>query len=215
MTWSFEERLAFEHSQREFLDALWRAWFGPEVSIRPVTDLGEQRRGLDVRLAPAWPAREPMWLTAQEKVRSRDWGDVLLERVSNDRTGTPGWTLTCEADLVLYAVAPSRRGILLPGPGLRRVAQERFPAWVKAYGEKRADNGEYHTINVALPESVLRREIDAGHGPYRCSRCDRPSVWSETRGGSAVAGCVGCTEGMPPWELRAGAGSPCEPGRPL
>ena len=67
-------------------------------------------------------------IAVDEKVRDKDYGDILLEYLSNDRTNAPGWI---EKDLAIdwlaYAVMPSKRCYLFPWLLLRR-------SWV-VYGE--------------------------------------------------------------------------------
>ena len=210
MSWSFDERLAYERSQRKLVDSFWLSWFGPDVAIEVVTDLAEQRRGIDARVLPGVPpsplAGVAFAVTAQEKIRSKDYGDILLESVSNDVRRTPGWTHTIAADVVLYAIAATRRALLLPGPALRLLFAKRECDWKRRFGLRAAQNPSYRTLNVPVPLDVIVPAIDREHGRVHCSRCDRSCVWSEARGGASVVGCVGCLRlGPSPWAIPASA----------
>jgi hypothetical protein len=185
----FSDGLRAETAATDLCDSLWRAWFGATTAVRRTTSLADQRRGVDGVLEPV-----PGWLvTFQEKARAKDWGDVLLETVSSTATKRPGWAFTCEADVLLYAITPPRRGIILPPSAIAKALTRHRPKWEATYGIKRAPNAHYDTLNVAVPTSVLRAAIDEEHGSYRCSRCDAPDrLWSSARGGAPGEVRVGC-----------------------
>lgn len=100
-------------------------------------------------------------LYVDEKVRSVDYGDVLLEYWSNLERAIPGWIakdLAC--DFIAYAVVPSQKCFLLPFHSLRLAWRNNKDRWVKDYKKVVADNGSYTTVSVAVPEDVLLAAIN-------------------------------------------------------
>lgn len=203
MTWDFQTQLAVEAAHHNLLDLLWAAWFPGYTGIEVIEDLSRQRVGIDVDLHT-----EHGVITGQEKVRTKVYPDILLEHISVDRPRPlPGWTLTCSAELVLYAWAPSRTAIILPGAALKDTFAAHLQEWQYRFGERAADNGHYRTLNVPVPLPVLRAAIDDAHGTYTCSTCDaHERKWSDTRGGGSLD-TVGCSEcspnGISPWTMHA------------
>ena len=99
-------------------------------------------------------------ITVDEKVRRKVWPDVLLERWSDEARQSPGWVqknLAC--DFIAYAWEPSRQCLLLPFLTLRRAWIQNGPDWISKYPEKRADNGGYTTLSVAIPTEILMQAI--------------------------------------------------------
>ena len=120
------------------------------VSVRQ--DGWAQRGGID-RLLSLSCGRT---YTVDEKVRSQDWPDVLLEQWSDEARRVPGWIqkpLAC--DLIAYAYAPSGTCYLLPVPALQRAWRSRGREWIKQFGVRRAHNPGYVSTNVPVPRDVL------------------------------------------------------------
>jgi hypothetical protein len=95
-------------------------------------------------------------LAVDEKVRFKDYGDILLEVFSDYDRRTPGWVgkdLAC--DYIAYAVIPLKVCYLLPFQTLRRAWQANRIEWVKKYPLTPADNGTYRTFSVGVPKPVL------------------------------------------------------------
>lgn len=95
-------------------------------------------------------------ITIDEKVREKDYGDILLERWSDKEKRKPGWVqkdLAC--DYIAYAVAPSRKCYLLPVLQLQRSWADHGHKWIAKYGTKDALNRHYTTANVPVPVDVL------------------------------------------------------------
>lgn len=101
-------------------------------------------------------------LKIDEKVRRKDYGDILLEYISNDRTGSPGWvekSLNC--DFIAYAFEPSQKCYLLPFQTLRRAWQKRKDEWLKGKILRAENKGPipYSTLSVAVPIKTLLLEL--------------------------------------------------------
>lgn len=120
------------------------------VSVR--NDGWAQRGGIDRVITLA----SGKTITVDEKVREKDWPDILLERWSDEARKIPGWIqkpLAC--DYLAYAFVPSRRCYLLPMLTLQRAWRSNGREWCQQYQTKRADNGHYVTASIPVPIDVL------------------------------------------------------------
>lgn len=97
-------------------------------------------------------------LYIDEKKRGREWDDILLEYISNDKSKTKGWM---EKDLLIdylaYAFMPSRRCYLFDWNMLRRVWLHKKEEWLgdDSYKKIQAKNDGYTTWSVAIPKKEL------------------------------------------------------------
>lgn len=160
MVHSFADSLARSHT---YEDAPWwrevytKAFpgFAGMVSVRQ--DGWAQRGGID-RVITLKSGRT---VTVDEKVREKSWGDILLERWSDEARKIPGWVqkdLAC--DFIAYAFAPDRTCYLLPFLPLRRAWRDHGRVWAERHKEVRADNGRYVTVSVAVPIEELFAAIN-------------------------------------------------------
>ena len=101
--------LSDEYRDAEWWLPLYRRAFPRLTSAVPVKDDGwAQRAGIDRVLTLACGRT----YTIDEKIRTADWPDVLLEQWSDEARRVPGWVqkpLAC--DFIAYAYAPSARGV--------------------------------------------------------------------------------------------------------
>lgn len=155
----FADSLALSQSYSEagwWLD-LYRKAFPTLVSAVSVRDDGwAQRGGIDRVLTLACGRT----YTVDEKVRTAEWPDILLEQWSNEARRVPGWIqkpLAC--DFIAYAFAPSRRCYLLPVAPLQRAWRLYGKGWLDRYGQRHAHNRGYVTANVPVPISELMRAM--------------------------------------------------------
>lgn len=157
----FDRSLALSHS---FADAPWwldlyREAFPTLVNSTCVRDDGwAQRGGIDRILT----LRCGRTYTVDEKVRTSDWPDILLEQWSDEARRVPGWVqkpLAC--DFIAYAFAPSRRCYLMPVALLQRAWRRQGRDWIDAYGQRRARNPGYVTASVPVPIPVIEAAIAA------------------------------------------------------
>lgn len=156
MIHSFRERLAWSEdaSCEPFWDAVYRKAF-PNLSNHMVCtgNTISQHSGIDrvIHLANG------KTLYVDEKKRDKDYGDILLEYISVDKTGAPGWM---EKDLVIdylaYAIMPTKQCHLFSWPMLRRAWLHYKHDWIAMYPRVEAKNNGYVTISVAVPLSVVR-----------------------------------------------------------
>lgn len=95
-------------------------------------------------------------LSVDEKVREKDYGDILLEFWSNFEKKVPGWVakdLAC--DFIAYAIMPARKCYLLNFQLLREAWIKNHKEWVGKYQIAKARNIGYTTISVCVPVDVL------------------------------------------------------------
>lgn len=151
----FDEQLAYSHSQADapYWEEVYRKAFPNFAGMVCVRNDGWAQRGGIDRVVTLKSGKT---ITVDEKVRRKDWPDVLLERWSDEARQTPGWVqknLAC--DFIAYAWEPSQRCLLLPFLTLRRAWLLNGKDWIAKYPEKRANNGSYVTVSVAVPTEVL------------------------------------------------------------
>lgn len=98
--------------------------------------------------------------TVDEKIRTNEWPDILLEQWSDEGRQIAGWVqkpLAC--DFIAYAFAPARKCYLLPVAPLQRAWRLHGIAWSRTYGHRRARNPNYVSASVPVPIPILMREI--------------------------------------------------------
>lgn len=124
------------------------------VSIR--NDGWAQRGGIDRVLTLACGRT----YSVDEKVRTNDWPDILLEQWSDEARRSPGWIqkpLAC--DFIAYAFAPSRRCYLLPVVPLQRAWRLYGRQWIEIHGRRQAQNRGYVSTSVPVPIELLMHAI--------------------------------------------------------
>jgi hypothetical protein len=124
------------------------------VSVRD--DGWAQRGGID-RLLTLSCGRT---YSVDEKVRTREWPDILLEQWSDEARRVPGWIqkpLAC--DFIAYAFAPSGVCYMLPVPALQRAWRHHGRGWLLLYGTRRAYNHGWVSVGVPVPTDVLLQAI--------------------------------------------------------
>lgn len=155
MLHDFRASLAMSES---YVDAPWwievyRKAFPSLASAVPVREDGWAQRGGIDRVLTLKTGRT---YTVDEKVRTKDWPDFLLERWSDEARHKPGWVqkpLAC--DFIAYAFVPSATCYLLPVAQLQRAWRDNGRRWADKYGERRAPNRGYVTTSVPVPRAEL------------------------------------------------------------
>lgn len=154
----FKDSLAL--SQR-FGDDWWlpiyrRAFPSLVTAVAVEQDGWAQRGGIDRLLTLACGRT----FTVDEKIRTEDWPDVLLERWSDETRKLPGWVQKpLAADFIAYAHAPAATCVLLPVPALQRAWRQHGRQWAGLYGQRRAQNSGYISVSVPVPRGVLMQAI--------------------------------------------------------
>lgn len=121
-----------------------------------------QRAGIDRSITLA----NSKQILVDEKIRypnpktGKVYDDILLEHVSVDRTGAPGWACKPQrADYICYAIAAIGKAYLLPVPQLRQAWLRYGEEWKLRFGILPAQNNGYKTLNCPVPVPVLFRAI--------------------------------------------------------
>jgi len=110
-------------------------------------------------------------LRIDEKKRATDYDDILLEYLSNDVTGAPGWIeKNLYIDYLAYAFSVKRICYLLPWLMLRKAWIENGEIWRQRYRPIIAHNETYSTHSIAVPINVLYRAVD------RATRIELPDA---------------------------------------
>lgn len=156
---NFAESLARSQAQANapwWLD-VYRAAFPDLETMACVRNDGwAQRAGIDRVLTLA----SGKTLTVDEKVRSEEWDDILLEYWSDEARKVRGWVakdLGC--DFIAYAFEQSGRCYLLPFQSLRRAWRLNGRKWVNTYRRVAAQNRGYVTVSVPVPTVELLNAV--------------------------------------------------------
>lgn len=155
----FKERLQWSEKQGDelFWDAVYKKAFTNMVAhVQCTGDTSSQRQGIDrlIHLASG------KTLYIDEKKRETDYPDILLEYISVDTTGAPGWIeKDLNIDYLAYAFMPSKRCYLFPWLQLRRAWNRYGEEWKAQYRRIEAKNRGYTTFSVAIPTRVLQAAV--------------------------------------------------------
>lgn len=149
---SFADSLERSYAWSEQLDEVYWRCFPHLAQIEAVTDVELQKQGVDKILT----LTNGKQIYIDEKARDVDYGDFLLEEYSVEESKTVGWLGRDKlTDYVVYVVKPARRAYFLPFLLLQRAWCRYYGEWAKQYRVPSADNGAYHTSNLAIPKRVL------------------------------------------------------------
>jgi hypothetical protein len=104
-------------------------------------------------------------VTVDEKVRSKDYPDILLEAWSDVDRQVEGWInkdLAC--DFIAYAFIPSQTCYLFPFLTLRAAWLKHGEAWWRLFPQKTAHNsgprGSWKTVSLAVPIEILTGAVE-------------------------------------------------------
>ena len=114
--------------------------------IERVTTLREQFEGFDL-YATSPNTRERKRIEIKTDFAAKRTGNAVVEMVSNDVSGRPGWVHTTTADFVLYLVDGLDVLYWLTPATLRA----NLPRWERDYRAYAAPNRGYHTRGVLIP----------------------------------------------------------------
>lgn len=152
----FKNDLAYSEaaSDESFWDAIYKKAFPNMVNHMLCSgNTQSQRMGID-RLILLSNGRT---LSIDEKKRREEYQDILLEYISVDTTGAPGWI---EKDLTIdylaYAFMKSKRVYLFDWLALRRAWQHYKDTWKRIYPTIQAQNNGYKTLSIAVPIETVR-----------------------------------------------------------
>lgn len=162
----FTDDLAFSHAAEDlpcWLEIYRQAFPTMSGMISHRKDGEHQRAGIDRSII----LESGKQITIDEKIRRKNYPDIALEYISNDRTAAPGWvckSLLC--DYIAYAIKPSGKAYLLPVPQMQAAWVKNAETWKRSFFHPKAPNRGYNTISVAVPVDVLFQAIG------KCLRVD-------------------------------------------
>lgn len=159
MIHDFRDSLAFSEvaSDEAFWEDVYRKAFPNFVNhMLASADTASQRLGIDRVIVLG----NGKILTIDEKKRKEVYQDILLEYISVDTTGAPGWIeKDLTIDFLAYAFMPTKRVYLFSWPILRRAWTRYKAEWIKTYRNIIAQNNGYKTLSVAVPIDVLIKAV--------------------------------------------------------
>jgi len=156
---SFAEDLKYsrEAEDQPFWKEIYYKAFPNLISITNSRSDGQvQRLGIDRTIV----LKSGKAIYIDEKVRRKNYNDILLEYIANDKSLAEGWvekSLFC--DYIAYAIIPRQMCYLLPVPQLQSVWTQNKDSWIKKHGSIKAENKNYKTINCPVPVDVLFSKI--------------------------------------------------------
>jgi hypothetical protein len=156
---NFNDSLAASHgvSDLPIWEEIYRKSFPDFLMMADHRQDGEhQRAGIDRSVI----LENSKQLLIDEKYRFKDYSDIALEYLSNDRTGALGWVckpLRC--DYIAYAIGPIGMCYLLPVIQLQQAWARKGEFWKRTYFNPVAPNRNYNTRSVAVPVNDLFAEI--------------------------------------------------------
>lgn len=162
----FAASLALSQSYADapwWLDLYHRAFPTLITAVSVHDDGWAQRGGIDRVLTLACGRV----FTVDEKIRTHDWPDILLEQWSDEERRVAGWVqkpLAC--DFIAYAFAPSRRCYLLPVVPLQRSWRLFGRRWVKVRAAPCAQHRLCHGQRAGADRRVVAGN-DAGDAGAR------------------------------------------------
>lgn len=99
-------------------------------------------------------------ITIEEKIRAKDYNDILLEYISNDQTNAPGWMeKNLSIDYLVYCILETGRFLIFDWRTLRRAWKRNKEEWKEKYKKVEAENEGYSTHSVCVPTEVLQRAM--------------------------------------------------------
>lgn len=133
-----------------------RRFFPGAVSVQICEDLALHAKGVDYTIT----LYSGKALFIKREVRTTSWQDVLLETVSVDSTGAPGWIVKEDmlTDYLLY-IFTGMRAYLYPWELLKIAWTKNSDTWRKRYGIVETTNKNYTTLSVPVPLTVLSKAI--------------------------------------------------------
>lgn len=134
-----EEFFAFEKEKQKIFDKFYKdnSW-----EVNRITGAKNKDYDCEVLL-------DSKWYKIEEKYRSSDFNDCLIETIQDTETNSPGWLYYCKADYVFYGVGSKIYCIDLPE--LRRFVEKHKHIFNKKISKK----GWGITENIVIDWSTL------------------------------------------------------------
>lgn len=145
----FHADIRYSAIHKEFwLFAYFKMFNGITEVEDKTADMDYQKVGIDtiVRL------KNGKFFFIDEKIRRKNYGDFLVEIVSNDIKNTPGWVRkSLIIDFIAYAIEETKEIYFIPFLELQKLYEQKEAEWKQKYEHKYADNFHYRTESLAIP----------------------------------------------------------------
>ncbi len=153
------------------------SFMGPIMRIDSIKDKNMQFAGIDKLILFS----NGKTLKLEEKVRRKDYGDLLIEIIADNNFATYdhntnvfestqprgiGWGMKdYSSDLLFYFIETESKGFIFSWKKFQAIFKGYLPIWYKLALEKKqgfslkiAKNKGYDTINIAVPKNVFFNE---------------------------------------------------------
>ncbi len=151
------------------------------ITVQEVTDLDQQLRGIDIELHTP----DGTVLTGELKTdRHTQSPNIFLEDISNSESGSLGWTLKCESDILSYGFCDPTASVLVK---LFVYDMQALKGWYQQqrgnYPLKKIPNRGYDTFGRPVPRSdivgflIFQRELVAKATPIVSAKYDKLAKW--------------------------------------
>lgn len=139
--YTMEKQLTIGQMGEAYLDDKFSHWW----NIEPATKQ-QQFAGID----RIWTHRRVPQLVRKVEYKTDEkadgTGNIPIEFLSNDSSGSAGWAVKSQADLLYFLLWESKRIFGIP----MRTVQEWLPTWMMTGKIKQTPNSGYHTHNVLV-----------------------------------------------------------------
>lgn len=136
-------------SGKEYWNVIYQTLF-PTMISQSIhdNDMEYQKRGIDRLLF----LEGGKIITIDEKVRYKDYGDILLEESSSVENHIPGWIeKPLWTDYITYVIPNSKQCYLLPFLSTQLAWWNNKDKWKLQYKRIEANNGTYTTLSWGIP----------------------------------------------------------------
>ena len=151
---------ADKRADEPFWEKVYKGFFPTFASMEKVPKSDPQQRlGIDRIIT----LRNGSVIYVEEKRRSEDYSDFVLEIWSNEGKALKGWTrrdLCC--DYLAYAIIPSQTCYMLPWSALQLACRQNWAQWLDDYPQRfrrqseDRDSGDIWTsVAFPVPRSVV------------------------------------------------------------
>ena len=155
--WADESEFSDIQSKATYWNEIYAKAFPNHISV---TDMAHTHADINCGIDKLIVMPNGKTIRVDEKVRRRDYGDIAIETISNDKTGALGWIekdLLC--DYIAYVFIDTGRVFLLPFIQLKNAWRDNKSVWIAEYGTKTAKNLDYFSHFVCVPIAVLFKAL--------------------------------------------------------
>jgi hypothetical protein len=154
MTNIFSADITYSNKHKNFWKLAYHKAFRLTKNIEDKSqDMKAQALGIDTIIHLPFGGE----IFIDEKMRRKNYGDILIEYISNDQKNTKGWVeKELKIDFIGYAIEDSREVFFIPFKELQKLWFSNKEEWIKRYKTKQAKNEFYNTLNCPVPLHELK-----------------------------------------------------------